>query len=84
MEKRKEKEERRKEEVKRKIYFYFIAALKKAPQLGHLYSPIDIAFFPLGASFHVFAGFATSVPHFGHFAIGIPRTFCFYHRVHGT
>jgi hypothetical protein len=27
------------------------------------------AFFPLGAIVQLFSGFATSVPHFGHFAI---------------
>jgi hypothetical protein len=49
--------------------FYFAEALNVAPHLGHLYRPTVKGFLPLGAIVHVFCGFATSVPHFGHFAI---------------
>jgi len=49
--------------------YYFADALKKAPQLGHLNRPTVTGFLPFGASVQVFSGFATSVPHFEHFAI---------------
>lgn len=54
---------------KNRFLIYFVAALKYAPHAGHLNRPIVSAFLPFGASFHVFVGVATSLPHFGHFAI---------------